>query len=232
MGEPLTLDPVSGVNGSKVVTKGYNDFENFKWMGNRPTSRFKIHSTEEAGWWVCVEARVKLNTPGKKDGINQLWIDGRLEAERRNLDWRGSYTEHTINAVFLEAYWNKGSPVTQKRWYDNFVISTKPIGPVVCPRNPELTKTPYSGPGEQAGWEVELTDNPDRGTHVWKSKLLESERSIRIDTQQGKFAGVLSNRTLLAPDTMYFSRVRQKSTGGGWSNWSRWHQPFLTEPEM
>jgi len=70
-----------------------------------------------------------LNTPGQKDGLNQLWIDGRLEAERKNLDWRGDYTGHGINAVFLETYWNDGSPVTQSRWIDNFVISTRPSVP-------------------------------------------------------------------------------------------------------
>ena len=58
--------------------------------------------------------------------------------------------------MFLETYWNDGSPVTQSRWIDNFVISTKPIGPVVCPRNPVLFKTPYRGPGKMATWQVEV----------------------------------------------------------------------------
>ena len=155
-GEALTLDPATGVRGDQVVTTRYNDFPNLRWLGNKPASQFKLHSTEESGRWVCVEARAKLNTPGKKDGLNQLWIDGRLEAERKNLDWRGSYTGHGINAVFLETYWNDGSPVTQSRWIDNFVISTKPIGPVVCPRNPVLIKTPYHGPGKMETWQVEV----------------------------------------------------------------------------
>lgn len=93
-----------------VVTTGYNDSPNLKWLGNRPASQFKLHGDDGAGWWVCVEARAKLNTPGEREGINQLWIDGRLEAERTGLDWRGSFTDRGINAVFLEAYWNAGSP--------------------------------------------------------------------------------------------------------------------------
>jgi hypothetical protein len=155
-GEALTLDPASGVRDGKVVTTKYNDFGNLRWLGNKPVSQFKLHSTEESGRWVCVEARAKLNTPAGKDGLNQLWIDDRLESERRNLDWRGSYDGHGINAVFLEAYWNRGSPVDQNRWIDNFVISTKPIGPVVCPRNPVLIKTPYRGPGKERAWEVQV----------------------------------------------------------------------------
>lgn len=87
-GESLTLDPASGVRGEEVVTQRYNDFQRLRWLGNSPVSRFKIHSTEESGWWICVEARAKLNSLGKKDGVNLLWIDDRLEAERQGLDWR------------------------------------------------------------------------------------------------------------------------------------------------
>ncbi len=228
-GEALTLDPASGVRGNTVVTTRYNDFPNLHWLGNRPTSKFKLHSTEESGWWVCVEARAKLNTPGKKDGVNQLWIDGRLEAERTNLDWRGTYTEHGINAVFLETYWNDGSPVTQSRWIDNFVISTEPIGPVVSPRNPILIKTPFRGQGTQRGWQVEIATD-DRGQDVvWKSHLIESPRKVNVDTTAGEFVGSLDGRDQLADDTIHFVRVREQDSTNQWSNWSRWHQPFRTE---
>ncbi|MHC4406855.1 MAG: hypothetical protein ACYTG0_45140, partial [Planctomycetota bacterium] len=179
-GEALTLDPASGVRGDRVVTTRYNDFPNLRWLGNKPASQLKLHSTEEAGRWVSVEARAKLNTPGKKDGLNQLWIDGRLEAQRKNLDWRGTYTGHGINAVFLETYWNSGSPVTQKRWIDNFVISTRPIGPIVCPRNPVLIKTPYQGPGKQAAWEVEIASDDHGGTLVWQSNRLTMAERIKV----------------------------------------------------
>ncbi|HUU26428.1 MAG TPA: FlgD immunoglobulin-like domain containing protein [archaeon] len=227
-GEALTLDPASGVVGDRVVTTKYNDFDNLRWLGNKPTSEFLIHSTEESGWWVCVEARARLNTPGQADGENQLWIDGKLEAERKNLDWRGSYTGHGINAVFLEAYWNSGSPVTQSRWYDNFIISTQPIGPVVVPRNPLLYKTPYHGPGEQAAWELELAEYSGKNQVVWRSNALSGADSVQIDRNSGTFVGPLAGKTELASGTRYFARLRQQSTTGAWSDWSRWHQQFLT----
>ena len=138
---------------------------------------------------MCVEARAKLNTPGKKDGLNQLWIDGRLEAERKNLDWRGSYTGHGINAVFLESYWNEGSPVTQRRWIDQFVISTKPIGPVVCPRNPVLIKTPYHGPGKQAGWGMEVAADGQGEEIVWRLRLLAEGERVEVSNTTGEFLG-------------------------------------------
>lgn len=231
-GEALTLDPATGVRGNKVVTRKYNDFENLRWLGNKPVSRFKLHSAEESGRWVCVEARAKLNTHGKKDGTNQLWIDGRLEAERTNLDWRGSYTKHGINAVFLETYWNRGSPVTQSRWIDNFVISTKPIGPVVCPRNPILIKTPYREPGKQRAWEVEIAADDAGKDVVWKSNLLTTPERVQVGEDTGDFIGLLAGKKQLDASKIYYIRVRQQSDTGEWSAWSSWHQPFRTEESL
>jgi hypothetical protein len=212
-----------------VVTTRYNDFGNLHWLGNKPVSAFKLHGTEEVGRWVCVESRAKLNTPGKKDGLNQLWIDGRLEAERKNLDWRGSYDRHGINAVFLETYWNKGSPVTQSRWSDNFVISTRPIGPVVCPRSPVLIKTPYRGPGKQQGWKVEIAADDTGKTIVWRSKLLADPQRVKVGSDTGQFVGLLEGRDRLAVDTTYYFRVMQQGDAGQASAWSPWHQPVKTE---
>lgn len=227
-GEALTLDPASGITDGTVVTTKYNDFDNLRWLGNKPTSTFLLHSRHEAGRWVCVESRAKLNTPGAKDGLNQLWIDGHLEAERRDLDWRGIYTDHGINAVFLEAYWNRGSPVEQSRWLDNFVVSTQPIGPVYCPRNPELIKTNYRGPGKQSSWEVEIaTDDEDRSI-VWKSNELGESNRVQVTTRTGMFQGPCADEDQLNPSSVYFVRVRQQSSTGTWSSWSRWHQPFQT----
>ncbi|WP_147869765.1 hypothetical protein [Stieleria maiorica] len=228
-GEALTLDPASGVRESRVVTTRYNDFDNLRWLGNKPASRFKLHGDDGAGWWVCVEARAKLNTPGEQDGVNQLWIDGRLEAERRNLDWRGKFSERGINAVFLEAYWNQGSPVDQARWIDNFVVSTKPIGPVVCSKNPVLIKTPYRGPGSQRAWQVEIADDNAGDEIVWQSKPSREQYRLTVGSETGSFVGVSETTHQLGSNRVYYCRVRQQSDTGQWSSWSPWHQPFQTQ---
>ncbi len=228
-GEALTLDPVTGVKQGMISTTRYNDFANLRWLGNRPASTFLIHSTNEAGRWVCVESRVKLNTPGKKDGVNQLWIDGRLEAERINLDWRGSYNKHGINAVFLESYWNNGSPVTQSRWMDNFVISTEPIGPVVCPRNPTLIKAPYIGPGQLGAWEAQVGTFTDETRIVWMSHPVKDPKNMRVDSEHGQFTSELADEHSLLPDRLYQFRVRQTAASGESSDWSPWHQVIRTE---
>lgn len=232
-GESLTLDPASGVpaGSDQVITTQYNDFDNLRWLGNKPVSQMKISSTAESGWWVCVESRVRLNTPGKNDGENQLWIDGRLECERTGLDWIGSYTGHGINAVFLEAYWNSGSPVDQSRWYDNFAISTRRIGPAVSPVNPVLYKTEYAGPDTQLAWQAEIASDTEGRHIVWRSGTITEGNSVRVDQDNGIFVGPLAGRLSLAAGTKYYTRVRQQSSAGVWSDWSRWHQEFLTEGE-
>ena len=224
----LTLDPASGVDGqsSTIVTTKYNDFDKLNWLGNSPSSEFKIFATEESGCWILVEALAKLNTPGKNDGLARLWIDGRLEAERKSMNLRGSYTGHGINAVFLESYWNSGSLKTQGRWYDNFIVSTKPIGPVVCPPNPTVHKTPYQGPESMSSWEVQLATDSEGEERVFKSNGQGINESMVIDPGNGQFMGKLSGKIGLSSEYSYFCRVRQKSTNGEWSGWSRWHQNF------
>lgn len=227
-GEALTLDPATGIRNGRVATTRYNDFKNLRWLGNKPASRFKLHGRDGAGWWVCVEARAKLNSPGKQDGLNQLWIDGRLEAERNGLDWRGDYDGHGINAVFLEAYWNEGSPVDQSRWIDHFVVSTQPIGPVVCPRNPVFKKTPYIGPGSQRAWSVEVAGGEERDV-VWRSNQPQNENRVTVGTAEGSFVGALEGKQQLGAGKVYIVRVRQQGDDGSWSTWSDWHQSFRTE---
>ncbi len=228
-GSSLTLDPASGVLNDKVITTRYNDFERLKWLGNKPVSDFPIHATEESGYWVLVESRVKLNTPGKSDGINQLWIDGRLECERRNLDFRGNYTKHGINAVFLEAYWNDGSPVSQSRWYDNFVISTVKIGPVACTANPTIIKTPFRGLGQAGEWQFEVAADFNGNDVVFRSKKLAPGNESVIDETNGSFIGNLSGKKQLETDQIFYIRVRQSNSDHVFSDWSRWHQGFKVQ---
>jgi hypothetical protein len=225
-GDSLTLDPVRCVKDGQVTTQKYNDWPGMKWLGNRPVSRFPIHASEESGYWVMVECRVKLNTPGKSDGINQLWIDGRLECERTNLNFRGSYTEHGINAVFLEAYWNQGSPVSQSRWYDNFVISTEAIGPVVCPRNPVVVRTPYRGSEPAGDWQVQVAADHSGAELVFQSNWQPPGDRLVLDRKHGKFVGKLAGKSKLEVGVTYYLRIQQQDSLATASAWSRWHQGF------
>lgn len=90
-GDVLCIDPATGIRDSRKVTTRYNDFSNLKWLGLRQ-GQTPIFSPAESGRWVCVESHIKLNTAGKRDGVFELWVDGKLEASRTDLDWHGNGT--------------------------------------------------------------------------------------------------------------------------------------------
>jgi hypothetical protein len=218
-GDTLTLDPARGVKDGAIVTTKYNDFPHLSWLGNSPSGNFPLHAPEEANRWVCVEARLKLNTPGQKDGYAALWVDGVLDTERSGMDFRGAYTDHTINAVFLEAYWNEGSPVDQVRWFDDFVVSTKPIGPLTAPPNPTLLIA------LDAPVEVEIASDVRGSALVWKSRSIRPVAGqVVVEESSGSFTGEARGRASLGAGPTYCCRVRP--VGGTWSGW---HQPFLVE---
>jgi hypothetical protein len=123
----LAVDPASCVSGTTVRCVGYNDFPQLAWLGLvRGTTA--IFASPNVGTWNCIEAHVKLNDAGQSNGVQQLWIDGRLEASKTNLNFVGSYSAFGINAVLFENYINGGSPQAQSRDWDNLVVSTQRIG--------------------------------------------------------------------------------------------------------
>nr|MCH9681870.1 hypothetical protein [Deltaproteobacteria bacterium] len=93
-----------------------------------------LFSSELSGKWHCVEGRIRLNTPGAADGELEFWVDDALQAGRNDLDLRGGWSEYGINAVVVENTWPGGVPAPLRRWVDDLVISTEPIG---CSAAPE-----------------------------------------------------------------------------------------------
>lgn len=127
-GQYLGLDPASGTDeAGNVLTTTYNDFPHLRWLGLVRGTK-PIFSSPYIGQWHCIEARMRLNNSGRSNGVFELWIDGALDARATGLNWVGNYSAYGINAVFLENYWNAGSPVTQERYLDDFVVATTRIG--------------------------------------------------------------------------------------------------------
>jgi len=127
----LVLDPASGIdeNGRLKSTK-YNDFDNLRWLGSKKGTT-DLFSKANADKWFCIITHVKLNTPGLSDGVFEFWIDDKFQAGSYHLNWHGKWNadsnNYMINAVLFENYWNKGSPKLQERYFDNILISSKPI---------------------------------------------------------------------------------------------------------
>jgi hypothetical protein len=224
-GDALCIDPATGITDSRKVSTKYNDFDHLKWLGLR-NSETPIFSPAESGRWVCVESHVKVNTPGRKDGVFELWVDGKREAARDDLDWHGTWNEYAIDAVFLENYWNGGSVKAQSRWFDGFTISEKPVGPITSARVPALTRTP--GDGVDA-WEAQVASDVEGRDAVWGSRPQPGgSRTLSVTKSAGAFLGSRRGKAGLAPHTVHWVRLRQRSPSGTWSGWTTWHSPFRT----
>ena len=124
----LLLDPASGTDEEGILkTTKYNDFENLRWLGIKPGAT-RLFDSSHVGQWYCIEVHMKLNSPEFNDGVFEFWINDELEAHGTNLNWMGNFAQYGINALFIENYWNAGSPVRQERYFDNLIVSTKRIG--------------------------------------------------------------------------------------------------------
>jgi hypothetical protein len=218
-GDALCIDPATGIRDSQRVTTGYNDFPHLKWLGSRQ-GLTPIFSSTESDRWVCVESRVKLNSSGKRDGIFELWVDGKMEAERRDLDWNGEWADYGINAVFLENYWNQGSVKRQARWFDNFVISTKPIGPITATQLPLMIRTSTAA---KMDWQVEVAADTEGKDVVWRSQRVgASSMNLTVDGAHGVFTGSCTGRESLDRSVTHWVRIRELDG----TDWSPWHTPF------
>jgi hypothetical protein len=124
---PLRASASTCVDADQVACSGIDDAASLEplgaFVGTTP-----VFSSERAGRWQCVEAHVRLNTPGNTDGVFEFWVDGEREAGDTNLDWRGNWTEFGLNLLSIENFWAGGAPADLDRWFDDLVISTAPIG--------------------------------------------------------------------------------------------------------
>ena len=81
--------------------------------------------------WYSVEQYVKLNTPGARNGIFRVWIDGRQVAEKTNVRFRHT-RDLKIESIWMDVYYGGVAPAPQDMtlFIDNVVIARRYIGPV------------------------------------------------------------------------------------------------------
>jgi len=224
----LAIDPWSTINSaSQPGTTS-------RWLGNKQATS-QTFDTAESGRWVSVEGRAKFNTPGQSNGVFQLWIDGQLEASSTNLNWAYDWDDYGFNMIWLTNHWNVnagGSPAAQERYFDDFVISTAPIGLATSPLNPLVTKTFFidpDGSDAQAAWQLQIASDLAGTDMVWDSSdILGAGLSIRVNTVNGAFQGSLTGESRLMEEHLYALRVRQQDTNGDWSGWSAWNTSLQT----
>jgi hypothetical protein len=132
----FVLSPVRGTDlAGNVVTTRWNDFPNLiPLIPSVVTSSSLMPTNNE---WVCVEVMVKLNDPGQSNGEMYYWKNDILQGRLTGYNYLSSYTGYGINAVRLENWWSVADdgpwgpptnpPKRQKRYFDNFVVSTQRI---------------------------------------------------------------------------------------------------------
>jgi hypothetical protein len=86
------------------------------------------------GRWYALEQFIKMNTPGKADGIIRGWVDGHLAYQKTNMVFRlpGHHNLH-VRQLWLDVY--KGGLYGGCRdgslWLDQLVLARDaPIGPI------------------------------------------------------------------------------------------------------
>ncbi len=111
--------------------------------------------TVELDKWICVEAMLKANTPGKSDGAQAFWIDGKLLGHWKTGTPVGSFIRDKfvtsgpfnkspapfpgfefrknksvqITSVVLQWYFSK-STQTNIVYFDDIVVATQYVGPL------------------------------------------------------------------------------------------------------
>lgn len=85
----------------------------------------------ENGRWYAIEQYVRMNTPGRRDGVFRAWIDGVLAFERTDLRFRDIDAIRIENAWFDVYHGGTAKPPREMSLYiDNVVIAREYIGPM------------------------------------------------------------------------------------------------------
>jgi hypothetical protein len=84
----------------------------------------------QLGRWYAYELMVKANTPGLKNGRIAMWLDGKLIADFMNIRLRET-TALKIDQFTIDLYVKNNSLGVTRKWYDNVVVATSYIGPML-----------------------------------------------------------------------------------------------------
>ncbi len=100
--------------------------EDFPWAVEGQPVFFK------PGKWHCVETYIRMNSPGKKDGLLRSWLDGKPALEVTTLRFR-EVPELKIDAFYFSTFFGGGEPdwappKDQYVQFDDFAIADGYIG--------------------------------------------------------------------------------------------------------
>ncbi len=88
--------------------------------------------------WTCVEVRLKCNDPGKADGEQILWVDGKEAGRWSGIRWRTD-PALKVNGIWILDYITENAAkqngvkeprAANRLWFDDIVVSDGFIGPL------------------------------------------------------------------------------------------------------
>jgi hypothetical protein len=86
--------------------------------------------------WYCIEQYVRMNMPGKNDGVLRGWIDGKLAFEKTDVRMR-DISDLKIERIWINIYhggtWTAASD--DHLFIDNIVVAKQYIGPMSLLKN-------------------------------------------------------------------------------------------------
>jgi hypothetical protein len=95
------------------------------------TMSFGERGIIQNGDWYCVEGRVRMNTPGARDGVLEAWIDGMQVMDRRDLAFRRQSERYIgISSFWFNVYYGgtSPSPTEKTATFDNVTVGPQRIG--------------------------------------------------------------------------------------------------------
>lgn len=83
------------------------------------------------GQWHRLENRIRMNTPGKKNGIIQSWFDGELAFEKNDFEFRND-VKLKINQLFFSTFFGGGdirwaTTKEEYAYFDDVIVSKIPV---------------------------------------------------------------------------------------------------------
>lgn len=73
-----------GVWGSQYALRPYY----YDQLANGQVNQLNANLVIPRGYWIHITRRVKMNTPGKRDGIFELYVNDSLRAQATDVEWR------------------------------------------------------------------------------------------------------------------------------------------------
>lgn len=123
---PVSVKSVAGVTaiGSYSYHTDTDAFGDYWGWGGGPSGLL------ENNRWYAIEQYVKLNTPGKHDGVVRAWIDGQLVMDKKAIQFRLT-NDLKIESVWMDVYHGGVAPAPKNMtlYIDNVVIARRYIGP-------------------------------------------------------------------------------------------------------